>query len=423
VVKRGELFCAVSANGRNLGCFKSRAPADAKAKSQSVAQVLKLIGTTARLEFRPVLQIIAASDPAYQTTPLTKYDPPRTDNQELVTYEDSNGDGKFTEGADIKYRLGKVDLTGSALKQATAQFIAPGTQGLQANVQPGWRVAFTLDGEGSAKFADVTTRLVNQQPPMNQFAIVLDDVIQSAPSVNEAITGGSAEITGDFTEAEAKNLEVVLNSGALPVQLTRQQVLTVSPTLGQESLRQGIIAGLVGLILLMIYLAFYYRLLGVVTWFGMAVWAVLAIGLISLLGRTVGYALTLAGVAGVIVSLGVTADSYIVFYERLKDEVRHGKTLRSAVGPAFKRSWKTIVAADVVTMLGAAALYVLAVGSVKGFALTLGLSTGLDLFVVYFFKRPVVFLISQSALLSNLRGVGVRSGVAADPVPVAGGRQ
>ncbi|MFN2590966.1 MAG: MMPL family transporter, partial [Actinomycetota bacterium] len=197
----------------------------------------------------------------------------------------------------------------------------------------------------------------------------------------------------------------------------------VSPTLGQESLRQGIVAGLVGLVLLMIYLAFYYRLLGVVTWFGMAVWAVLAIGLIALLGRTVGYALTLAGVAGIIVSLGVTADSYIVFYERLKDEVRHGKTLRSAVGPAFKRSWKTIVAADIVTVGAAAVLYALAVGSVKGFALTLGLSTALDLFVVYFFKRPAVFLISRSPLLSNLRGVGLRSGVAADPVPVAGGER
>ncbi|MFN2590022.1 MAG: protein translocase subunit SecD, partial [Actinomycetota bacterium] len=374
VLKRGQQFCAFSAQDRNLGCFKSRAPADAKAKSQSVAQVLRLIGTTARLEMREVLQIIPPSDPAYKTTALTRYDPPKTDNQELVTYEDSDGDKKFTDGADIKYRVGKVELTGSALRQASAVFLAPGTQ-VQQNVTPGWRVTFTLNKEGSARFADVTTRLVSQQPPRNQFAIVLDDVIQSAPSVNEPITGGSGEITGDFTEAEAKNLEVVLNSGALPVQLTRQEVLTVSPTLGQESLRQGIVAGLVGLVLLMIYLAFYYRLLGVVTWFGMAVWGVLAIGLIALLGRTVGYALTLAGVAGIIVSLGVTADSYIVFYERLKDEVRHGKTLRSAVGPAFKRSWKTIVAADIVTVGAAAVLYALAVGSVKGFALTLGLST------------------------------------------------
>jgi preprotein translocase subunit SecD len=159
----------------------------------------------------------------------------------------------------------------------------------------------------------------------------------------------------------------------------------------------------------------------VVTWFGMSIWAVLAVGVVSLLGRTVGYALTLAGVAGIIVSLGITADSYIVFYERLKDEVRHGKSLRAAVVPAFQRSWKTIVAADIVTMIAAVVLYLLAIGSVRGFALTLGLSTALDMFVVFFFKRPLVFLISKSPMLTSLRGVGLRSGVAADPVPVAGG--
>jgi preprotein translocase subunit SecD len=141
------------------------------------------------------------------------------------------------------------------------------------------------------------------------------------------------------------------------------------------------------------------------------------------MGRTIGYALTLAGVAGIIVSLGVTADSYIVFYERLKDEVRHGKTLRAAVVPAFKRSWRTIVAADIVTILAAGVLYLVAVGSVRGFALTLGLSTALDMFVVYFFKRPSVFLLARSRSITSLRGMGLRSGVAADavPAPVAGG--
>src|SRR5205823_14961554 len=168
------------------------------------------------------------------------------------------------------------------------------------------------------------------------------------------------------------------------------------------------------------YLAFYYRLLGIVTWLGMAIWGTLAIGLVSVLGHTVGYALSLAGVAGIIVSLGITADSYIVFYERLKDEVRHGKSLRAAVQPAFKRSWRTIVAADTVTIIAAAVLYVLAVGSVRGFALTLGLSTALDLFVVYLFKRPTVFLMSRSSRLAEMHGFGLRSGVAADAVPVAG---
>ncbi|HEX2267876.1 MAG TPA: protein translocase subunit SecD, partial [Actinomycetota bacterium] len=253
--------------------------------------------------------------------------------------------------------------------------------------------------------------------------IVLDGVVQSAPTVQAAITGGEGEITGDFSEAEAKNLAVVLSSGALPVELARQEVRTVSPLLGAESLRQGLIAGIAGLIALMLYLAFYYRLLGMVTWFGMMAWAVLALGLVGLLGQTIGYALTLAGVAGLVVSIGIAADSYIVFYERLKDEVRHGKTLRAAVAPAFKRAWRTILAGNSVTILAAAVLYVLAVGSVRGFALTLGISTALDMFVVYFFKRPLVFLVARSPFLTSLRGMGLRSSVAADPMPVAGGER
>ncbi|HEX9237013.1 MAG TPA: protein translocase subunit SecD [Actinomycetota bacterium] len=425
VEKRGGEFCAISSTDKELGCFKTQAAAQAKAKAQSVARVLQLIGTTARLEQRQVLNILAPSAAGYKTTPLTKYNPPATDGHELVTYLDTNGNGKFDNGVEAKYVLGKIILTGGALTKASALYIAAGTQGLSATVTPGWRVTFQLDKQGAAIFGNITTKLapLPQGDPKKQIAIVLDDVIQSAPAIQSPITGGSGEITGNFTESQAKNLAVVLNSGALPVQLTRQEVVTVSPTLGKQSLRQGIVAGLVGLVVLMLYLAFYYRLLGIVTWLGMGIWAVLAIGLVSLLGRTAGYALTLAGVAGIIVSLGITADSYIVFYERLKDEVRHGKTLRSAVVPAFKRSWRTIVAADIVTATAAAVLYVLAVGSVKGFALTLGLSTGLDLFVVYFFKRPTVFLISRSPLLSNLRGVGLRSGVAADPVPVAGGER
>jgi preprotein translocase subunit SecD len=195
----------------------------------------------------------------------------------------------------------------------------------------------------------------------------------------------------------------------------------VSATLGRESLRQGLVAGIVGLVALALYLAFYYRLLGVVTWLGMSIWAVLALATISLLGAYAGYSLTLAGVAGLVVSLGITADSYIVFYERLKDEVRHGKTLRVAVVPAFKRAWRTIIAADVVTMLAAAVLYTLAISSVRGFALTLGIATALDMLVVYFFKRPVVFLMARSPAIANAPGIGLRSGVAADPVPAMAG--
>jgi preprotein translocase subunit SecD len=414
-------YCATSSSGKDLGCFDNLADADAKAKSESVQRVLQIIGTTAQLEEREVLATLSVSDPSYATTELTPRDASTgafvtsDPSGNVVAYGDGNGDGQFSDGIDAKYQLGPIEITGADLSKATAVFLTSS----QSNTgQSGWEVNFSLNKAGAQKFSDATTRLIGKQ-----LAIVLDGVVQSAPTVQSAITGGSGVITGSFSEAAAKNLAVVLNSGALPVQLTRQQVVTVSPLLGKQSLRQGLVAGLVGLAALMLYLAFYYRLLGLVTWLGMGIWAVLAIGLVSLMGRTIGYALTLAGVAGIIVSLGITADSYIVFYERLKDEVRHGKSLRAAVVPAFNRSWRTIVAADTVTIIAAAVLYLIAVGSVRGFALTLGLATGLDLFVVYFFKRPTVFLISRSPVLTSLRGMGLRSGVAADPQPIAGGER
>ena len=187
----------------------------------------------------------------------------------------------------------------------------------------------------------MTTRLQGRQ-----LAIVVDDQVISAPTVQSPITNGTGVITGSFTEARAKDLATQLNAGALPVELTTQQVLTVSPTLGDESLQQGLFAAIAGLVLLAAYLLFYYRVLAIVAWVGMMIWALLALGLIALAGRTIGYNLTLAGVAGLVISLGVTADSYIVFFERLKDEVHAGRSPRAAVAPAFKRSFRTIVAAD-----------------------------------------------------------------------------
>jgi len=243
---------------------------------------------------------------------------------------------------------------------------------------------------------------------------VVDRTIVSNPEVNEPITTGTGQITGNFTEQSAKDLATVLNAGALPVELTQQSVRTVSPTLGEESLKEGIIAGVAGLLLLFVYLLLYYRLLGIVAWFGMSIWAILAIALVSVAGQRFGYALTLAGVAGLVISLGVTADSYIVFFERLKDELRSGKSPRTVVQPAFKRAFRTIVAADTVTGIAAAVLYLTAVSSVRGFALTLGVATLLDLFVVYFFKRPTVFLLARNQRLIEMRGFGLTSAIAAD---------
>jgi preprotein translocase subunit SecD len=431
VTRKGSQYCVTSSSGKDLGCFKDQATAEARAKEQSVQRVLQIVGQTARLEERPVVSpggVIVPSDPNYSQTAFTTGvllpdDPYRqspnfkeepSQGGGLVTFEDANGDGFFNPGRETIYRLEGIVITGADLQKAVAVFETSS----QTQADSGWQVSFTLNGQGASKFASATQQLVGRQ-----LAIVLDNIVISAPEVRSAITGGQGVITGNFTADEAKNLAVVLNSGALPVELARQEVRTVSPLLGKESLRKGVVAGFVGLVALMLYLAFYYRVLGVVTWFGMAVWGILAFGLVSLMGKTIGYALTLAGVAGIIVSLGITADSYIVFYERLKDEVRHGKTFRAAVVPAFKRSWKTIVAADIVTILAAGVLYLIAVGSVRGFALTLGLSTALDMFVVYFFKRPLVFLMSRSPYLTGLRGLGLRSGIAAEPVPVAGGQQ
>jgi protein-export membrane protein SecD len=374
---------------------------------ESRERLLELIGKTARLEFREVLSTIAPGSPDYETTQITTAE----EAEGPVVYPEAD----TPEGQDpVLYSMGELLLTGEAISEAhavfqdPAQVTDPGSQG--------WIVEFEMTSTGATEFEKITTDLTGKQ-----MAIVLDRQVESAPTVNQAISNRGQITLGNGlapeAEQEAKDLQVVLQTGALPVELEQSQVETVSATLGRESLQQGLLAGVVGLIALAIYLAFYYRLLGVVTWFGMAIWGVLALGVVAALGRVAGYSLTLAGVAGIVISLGVTADSYIVFFERLKDDVRKGKSIRAAVAPAFARAWKTIIAANIVTILAAVVLYILAIGSVRGFALTLGLSSLLDMFVVYFYKRPAVFLIARSRLLSDMPGMGLRSSVAVEAQP------
>jgi protein-export membrane protein SecD len=403
-----QRFCVISSAEKNLGCTVSRDKAEDLRRASGQERLLRVIGETARLEERQVLEIVPTSDPRPVTCGTaeerdTKACDPQALANKQVVYLGAAGNNTVA-----KYVLGPVVISGDNFEKASA-----GLPQSQFGVSQ-WTVTFQLDSDGSKKFADATTKAVSSPTPLNQIAIVVDRVVISAPVVQGAITGGSGEITGDFSEQEAKDLATQLNAGALPVELTRQSVRTVSPTLGEESLHQGILAGLAGLALLFVYLLFYYRLLGVVAWLGMTIWAVLAVALVSIAGDQFGYALSLAGVAGLVISLGVTADSYIVFFERLKDEVRSGKSPRSAVQPAFARAYRTIVAADIVTGLAAIVLYLTAVSSVRGFALTLGVATLLDLFVVYFFKRPTVFLIAKNEKLVNLRGFGLTSGVAAE---------
>jgi preprotein translocase subunit SecD len=404
-------FCVVSSAGVNLGCFLSRELAQAKLQETGQERLLQVIGTTARLEERAVIATLTPTSPDYVATPVTCGTATEKESS-ACSFEALKGKDVVFYGRDgqTKYQLGHVEITGDAIKKATALYDTNG----QTCGTPGWCIDFTLTTEGADTFGQVTADMVGQQ-----LAIVVDQEVISAPTVQDAITTGNGVITGSFTAQRAKDLATQLNAGALPVNLTTEQVVTVSPTLGKESLQQGLIAGLAGLLLLMLYLLFYYRLLAVVAWIGMTIWAILAIALVAVAGRTIGYSLTLAGVAGLVISLGVTADSYIVFFERLKDEVRSGRTPRAAVQPAFNRAYKTIVAADIVTGLAAIVLYLTAISSVRGFALTLGVATALDLFVVYFFKRPTVFLIARNERLVSMRGFGLTSGVSADHAPHA----
>jgi protein-export membrane protein SecD len=403
-------YCVVSSQNQDLGCFTSQTAAAERQRETGQQRLLDIIGKTARLEERPTLQIVPPSSPQYAGIALTCSTPEEEASKDCQGSAQDNNTVWYLDKSKNKVQLGPVVITGANITKATAQL----TGGTQTNPVTQWAVAFTLDSAGAKAFATATTTALTLPSPQNQIAIAVDRTIVSNPVVQGAITAGNGEITGNFTEQQAKDLATVLNAGALPVELTRQSVQTVSPTLGSESLKEGIIAGAAGLLLLFLYLLLYYRLLGIVAWFGMSIWAILAIALISLAGRSFGYALTLAGVAGLVISLGVTADSYIVFFERLKDELRGGKAARTAIQPAFKRAFRTIVAADIVTGIAAGVLYITAVSSVRGFALTLGVATLLDLFVVYFFKRPTVFLIARNQRLVEMHGFGLTSATAGD---------
>ncbi|MGH2597363.1 MAG: protein translocase subunit SecD [Actinomycetota bacterium] len=412
-----QIYCVISSANKNLGCFLSRQDAVNQQHETGQSHLLEVIGQTARLEERVVQAVLPPTDPNYASLPLTC--PTATEQKtKACSFAVLAKQEVVYVGADgqTKYKLGPVVISGGDIKKAQAVF----QSATSTSLSQGWAINFSLNSSGSSAFCTATKAALNAPSPQNQIAIAVDQTIISAPTVNGEICAGSGVISGSFTETRAKDLATQLNAGALPVELTRQSVETVSPTLGSQSLHQGILAGVAGLIALFVYLLFYYRLLGVVAWLGMSIWATLAFAMVSLAGKSFGYSLSLAGIAGLVISLGVTADSYIVFFERLKDEVRNGKTPRSAVKPAFKRAFRTIVAADFVTGIAAVALYVTAVSSVRGFALTLGVATLLDLFVVYFFKRPIVFLISGNQRLVDLKGFGLTSGVAgeADPEPL-----
>jgi preprotein translocase subunit SecD len=293
----------------------------------------------------------------------------------------------------VKYALAPADLVGTDIESATA--------GLPQQGAGGWQVDLQMTTDGAKKFADSTTKLSALESPNDQFAIVLDGVVISAPSVNEPILGGSAVISGSFTADEARALAQVLKYGALPVGLEVDEVQQISPTLGNDQLQAGLIAGGFGLLLVVIYLLLYYRALGVIAVVSLVAAAIMTYLVFVILGRGIGFTLTLSGVAGAIVAIGITADSFIIYFERIRDEIREGKRLRVAIDQGWIRARRTILAADFVSLLSAAILYYLSVGSVRGFAFTLGLITFVDIAVAFLFTRSLVTKLGNSKWMNS----------------------
>ena len=300
------------------------------------------------------------------------------------------------------YLLGPAGATGEVFtNEATAQIDAGG-----------WAVSVNLrDG---AAGEDQWNALAKQcfeggeGCPSKQIAISLDGEVISAPVVQAPSFNGSVQITGSFTEKEANDLARILQFGAVPVKFDTPTVQTVSASLGEDSLKAALISGLIGVLLVLLFLIFYYRLIALVVVAGLGVSGLLMWSVVSWLSKTNGLALTLSGAAGIIVSIGVTVDSYVVFFEKLKDDVQAGRTMRNSAARGFDSAWRAIVVADTASLIGAVVLWWLTVGSVRGFAFFLGLSTLIDMIVSYFFTRPSVLLLARTKLFNNGKVLGVR---------------
>lgn len=306
----------------------------------------------------------------------------------LVTCDDTGS---------VKYILGPVEVAGLNITNAFAGTVTTQT-GASTN---DWAVNLEFDAEGTAAFGAVTARLFTLPSPQNQFAITLDGLVITAPATNAVITNGQAQITGSFTQDTATVLADQLKYGALPIGFEVQSQENISATLGEDSLAAGLIAGLIGLIVVVVYMTFQYRGLASVVLGSLMVAALLVYLAVAFLSWRQGYRLSLAGVAGLIVSIGVTADSFIVYFERVRDELREGKTLEVAVEAGWKRALRTILVSDAVSITAAIVLYLLTSSSVRGFAFTLGLTTLIDLLVVSLFTHPMLQLLARNKFFAS----------------------
>ncbi len=362
-------------------------------------RVVDLVGQTAELRFRQVLATAAGAagtgtDAATPATGIASDINAKFAALDCTNPENLQGTGADAPGETIvacdrsgtsKFILAPAEVLGQQVSKAEA--------GIDTQAGNIWTVSLTFNGDGTKAFGALTSRVTSLASPQNQVAIVLDGLVVSAPSINEAIPSGNAQITGNFTQVEAQDLANVLKYGALPLAFDRGEVQQVSPTLGADQLEAGLLAGVLGLLLVFIFSLLYYRVLGLVSVSSLLVAALLVYLSFLILGKAVGFTLTLAGIAGAIVAIGVTADSFIVYFERVRDEVREGRSLRTAVETGWARARRTIIVADMISVLAAVLLYFFAVGGVRGFAFTLGLTTLIDLLVVFIFTKPLVSLI------------------------------
>lgn len=370
----------------------SSAQSEAPAPPPGVAdpKQLEKIEAAKKVRQNPAL----ATDPQLQQQTLMDFK--CEDKDSLKGFDDPNlplitcgKKEKSKEGQEVqeKFLLGPVFLPGKLIDDAMA---GPGQQGV------GYEISLTFKPEGTKIWGDFTSKNVGKRS-----AFVLDSVVQSAPRVENPILGGATAISGSFTKVEAEKLANTLKYGALPLRFEPSSTETVSATLGLASLKAGLIAGGIGLLLVFIYCLFYYRALGLLTILSLILSGVVVYAVLVLLGRWMGFTLDLAGVAGFIIAIGITADSFIIYFEHIKDEIREGRTYRSAVPRAWARAKRTILSADAVSFLAAAVLYVLAIGQVKGFAFTLGMSTVLDLIVVFLVTHPLVIMASKSKWMNK----------------------
>jgi preprotein translocase subunit SecD len=453
-VNSGQLDTIVTILGNRVNAGTTGATVNSQGNNQiSVSipgeknsqQILSTLGNTAQLLFRPVLCYAVPYQVPKGHSPSTGPIPTCASSNQLTAANigvksDSSSVAGYTSNlgsipADTQFATYPTTLSSQDNKTATvilpssppsgansncagrcvlgpAQVTGTDIKSASANLVNGqWVVNINFTGEGATKWDALAQQQFHALIGMDLDGAVISAPITQPTQATFTSFNGNVQVSGNFTEDSAKTLATDLTYGALPVKLDRLTVETVSPTLGKASLQAGLISGLVGLLVVMLYMIFYYRLLGLVVISGLALTGALLWTIIALLGQSAGITIDLAGVIGVVVAIGITVDSYIVYFERLKDETRAGRTVRTSVDRGFHSAFRTVLAADAVSLLGAIVLYELSIGPVQGFALFLGISTILDVFVTYFFTRPFVILLGRSRAATEARTMGVASGL------------